>query len=325
VAQEAGNRWVTAYARGFFAALLPSVVMLWLAIGQRVAQYGITERRYFLIVLSAWLAVIAVQQLWTRSRGIAVIPASLCAVAVITLAGPWGAYRVSERSQVHRLVGLLERNGRLVEGRARPSDAEVPEADAREILATLRYLAETHGTGAIAAWFGGADSLGRIDTVARGTGPTQDGDGRARVIGRWLGLEYYEWRPADQRWFRYVAVAPAPLALAGYDSLLVIRPSSDTATGPGLRVRTGRSGRSLEVYRDGERLTAFALDSLLALARSARPEGRPAGAVGAERLRVDRETADQRISLQLYLVEGHWNADTLVFSDLSGIVLVGRR
>lgn len=30
---------------GFSAALLPAVVMLWLAIDKRVAQYGITERR----------------------------------------------------------------------------------------------------------------------------------------------------------------------------------------------------------------------------------------------------------------------------------------
>ena len=47
----AEHRWVRTYTRGFYVALLPAIVMLWLAIGKRVAQYGITERRYFLIVL----------------------------------------------------------------------------------------------------------------------------------------------------------------------------------------------------------------------------------------------------------------------------------
>ena len=52
-------------------ALLASSLAIW----KRVDQYGITERRYFLIVLSLWLAGIAVYYTVRRSRSIAVIPA----------------------------------------------------------------------------------------------------------------------------------------------------------------------------------------------------------------------------------------------------------
>lgn len=89
VAERAENRWIRTYSRAFYITLLPSVVMLWLAIWQRIDQYGITERRYFLTVLSVWLAGVAVYYAIRRSRDIRIIPASLCVVAFVTFAGPW--------------------------------------------------------------------------------------------------------------------------------------------------------------------------------------------------------------------------------------------
>lgn len=325
IAQEAGNKWVVAYARGFFAALLPSVVMLWLAVGQRVAQYGITERRYFLIVLSVWLGAIAVEQLLTRSRSVRVIPATLCAVALLTVAGPWGAYRVSERSQVRRLAGLLARHGALVEGRARAVEGAVPEDDRREISSVLRYLAETHGTGAIAPWFGGSQVLAEIDTVARGTAPSDEGERRARAITAWLGVDYVGWRPDQYVWFSYVAELPGPVSVAGYDELLLVRHPSGAGIGAGFRVRSGRNGRSLDVYRDDVRLATFPVDSLLLGLRGRGPNRRSDAPVPAALLRLDRESARMVLALQLHTVAGHWASDTLVVDELTGAMLVGRR
>jgi len=325
VAREAGNRWVTGYARGFFLVLLPSVVMLWLAIGQRVAQYGVTERRYFLIVLSVWLAAVAVHQIVTRSRDIMVIPASLCAVALVTAAGPWGAYRVSERSQVGRLAGLLARHDLLAAGRARPTESSVPEVDRGEMAAVLRYLVETHGTGAIASWFGGREALARIDTVAHGTGPSRDGELRARAITEWLGLEYVGWTPDRYAWFAYTADARAPVSLAGYDSLLVVRHPSDSVIGPGLHARSGAFGRSLEVFRDGVLLAAFPVDTLLRALRGRAPSPGPSAPIPAGDLTLVRELPDLRLSLQLNRIDGNWDHDTLTVQAFSGVLLVGRR
>ena len=325
VAQEAGNRWVAAYARGFFVALLPAVIMLWLAIGQRVAQYGITERRYFLIVLSVWLGAIAVQQILTRSRDISVIPLTLCAVALLTTAGPWGAYRVSERSQVGRLGRLLETHGRLAEGRARRADQPIPVDDRREISAALRYLAETHGTDAIAPWFGGTAALAGIDTVARHTRPTKwDAESRAQVIAAWLGVEYATGIPYENAWFSYVADLPEPLPLAGYDALLLVGNRSDSATGPGLRVRMVNFGRSLEVYRDGVLLVAFPVDTMVSGLRTG-PVSAPDRRVPGARLRLDRTGDSVPVTLQLHTISGRWEHDTLSVGGLSGVVLVGRR
>ena len=52
---QEGHAWIDTYARIFWILIIPSIVMLLLAIGQRIEQYGITERRYLLLLLGIWL------------------------------------------------------------------------------------------------------------------------------------------------------------------------------------------------------------------------------------------------------------------------------
>jgi hypothetical protein len=87
-----------------------------------------------------------------------VIPATLCLLALLTCAGPWGAYHVSLASQRHRLERLLARHGLRVVTTAATARV-VPFADRKEIAATLRYLVERHDRQGIAARFGGPASL----------------------------------------------------------------------------------------------------------------------------------------------------------------------
>jgi hypothetical protein len=324
LAARPGDRWVGTYARAFYALLLPAIVMLWLAIWQRVQQYGITERRYFLIVLSLWLAGIAVYQLVTRARGIRIIPLSLAVGALLTVAGPWGAYAVSEGSQVGRLAGLLERNGLLVDGRAMPATAEVPAADRREISAVLRYLAQTHGLDAIAGWFG--DQLAEIDTRPAADGRWRLGDERARRITAWLNVEYVSaWQGGPTQWFAYaVSAGDVALAAAPYDSILFVRRGGSTS-GAGLRAEPARDGLWVGIYRDSSLIGRLPLDSMLAeLRREPRIQGRW-NDIPADRLRLSRDSAGMRFTLQLFSVGGQWTNDSLIVSEFSGIVLVGRR
>lgn len=184
------NRWINTYARWFFLALIPSIAMLLMAVWKRIDQYGVTERRYFLVVLAVWLAAAATYYTVTRSKNIKLIPATLCAIAFLTFLGPWSAYSVSRASQVDRLAGLLETHEILVEGSVRPTSGAIPFEDRREVSAILRYLIETHGTESLQPWFG--EPLARIDTIG-GTAPA-DGRGRvderARLLADHLGVAY---------------------------------------------------------------------------------------------------------------------------------------
>jgi hypothetical protein len=271
VAERAENRWVATYVRWFYVGMIPAIVMLLLAIGQRVAQYGITENRYFMTGLAVWLAVIAAYYGVTRSRNIKLIPISLCLGTLATLGGPWGAYAVSERSQVSRLRELLATNGMWSEGAARPAgEREVSFEDRREISAVFRYLAETHGMDAIARWFG-SEPPGWAVAVA-----DQWPETHAQAAMEWLDLAYvarWEGQGRDQ-WVSFMPrrSGPAGYPVATYDLLVMLDGKDwDTVRAEGYTVVMDSSSRVLHLaLADAPQSTLdFALDTLavLALAR----------------------------------------------------------
>jgi Domain of unknown function (DUF4153) len=316
-----GDRWIRTYARGFYVLLLPAIVMLWLAVWQRVEQYGVTERRYFLIVLSVWLAGIALYQLVTRSRGIRIIPASLCVVGLLTFAGPWGAYRVSERSQVHRLADLLGRHGMLAGGRVVPATSPVPLDDRREMSAVLQYLAETHGYGAIAGWF--ADSLRRRGGPLADLAPREAGWDRTERLVRALGVEPVASGTARAAFWFTPEGSAAPLDIAGHDVLLrVDRWRLDDPPNAGWAVRGNQDDATLTVWHDGARVAVFALDSL---AQELRASGLSQSVIPTERMRVVGSGNDGQPLLFLRVLGGRIEGARVQITTVAGeIVLAGR-
>jgi Domain of unknown function (DUF4153) len=117
IREAAENAWIRTFARWFYRALFPLLGLLAVAIGTRVRAYGITEERYFVLVLAGWLLGMAVYFLWRRGQGIIWIPASLAAVAFLAAGGPWGAFAVARRSQLARLRTTATEYDLLTNGR----------------------------------------------------------------------------------------------------------------------------------------------------------------------------------------------------------------
>lgn len=302
VRERAENAWIASYSRWFYIVLLPSIGMLLLAVGKRIEQYGVTENRYFLIVLSGWLVLVSLYFILRRAGSIKVIPGTLCAVALITLGGPWGAYQVSARSQTHRLAGLLEANGMLVDGHARPAAERVAFEDRREMSAIFTYLLETHGTKPIAGWF--EDGLAHVDTL---------GDA-SRSRNRWnatrktqqimddLEVAYVEkWdrRESESEFHRWAAAPGAGFRISGYDQALHLdRPILESATvgDRTLRVDYEAATTSLRV-REGERmLVRFPLAPLVERLRARslnhHPTAVPDGVDPVETVSAEAEGVD---------------------------------
>jgi hypothetical protein len=216
IRERAENRWIRTFSRGFFVALFPSIVMLLMAIWQRIAQYGVTEKRYFVVVLALWLAGIAVYYTVRPQAHLKIIPVSLGVLAFLTAAGPWSAYAVSARSQTGRLQSLWSANELLVEGRVQPATGEVSFLDRREMSAVIRYLLENHDPTTIAPWFRG--EVPALDSAGNGS----DSEQRAAAIMAFLGLEYVEgWRTGEIESFSYrVEEEEEVTRIAGYDFAL---------------------------------------------------------------------------------------------------------
>ncbi len=107
IRNQEGNKWIQLYSKSFYLLMLPLLVLLAVAIGKRISDYGITESRYFLITLSVWLTFVTVYFLIKGREHIRIIPISLFVFAVLIVIGPWGVKSVSLNSQSHRLAEYI--------------------------------------------------------------------------------------------------------------------------------------------------------------------------------------------------------------------------
>jgi hypothetical protein len=324
--ERADSRWVNAYGRWWFVAILPSLGMLLVAIGKRVGQYGITEPRYFLLVLTLWLTGLALYYGVTAARNIKLIPITLCAVALVTAVGPWGAYRVAHRSQLSRLGRILAANGMGRPGAITSPKAPVSVDDRTQLSAILRYLGSRHGPAAVAAAIGVP-----TDTVAAWNQANPRGDGdiiAQRAMGR-IGLAYIErgWEGgSDGTPFWANSSTETGIDVAGFE---VVKPFHlpnggwiGTAT-DSLEVIKGAEAGSLVVRHVG--MVILALD-VAAAVRSALPADtiRARRRVGLGRpILIDGEGQGYRIRLVLQAVNGQLKGNEIVIQGANGLLMAG--
>ncbi|HXB39148.1 MAG TPA: DUF4153 domain-containing protein [Bacteroidia bacterium] len=153
IRNKEGNNWIHIFSKWFYGALYPLVIMLFVAIGRRITDYGITENRYFIIVLAIWLAAVSTYFLFSKISNIKYIPISLCLIALLSSFGPWGAFSVSEKSQLTVLENILIRNEILKNGKIDNKHKEVADTIAEQITSIVRYFNEMHGFQKFKPWF----------------------------------------------------------------------------------------------------------------------------------------------------------------------------
>lgn len=153
IRNEKDNNWIQITYKWFYRALYPLIILLCLAIYKRVSEYGITENRYFILIIAIWLTCIATYFLFSKIKNIKLIPISLCIIAFLSSFGPWGVFSVAERSQVNQLEKLLLEEKLLVDGKVKKSNTLLQNKNAQKIASIVNYLDKNHGFRAIEPWF----------------------------------------------------------------------------------------------------------------------------------------------------------------------------
>jgi hypothetical protein len=226
VKDDEQNKWINVYSRWFFRLLLPLLILLVIAIYVRVKNYGITENRYFLIALTIWLMVTNVYFLISKKKKISWIPISLSIVALLSVFGPWGAFAISEKSQIERLENLLVENNILQNGKIVLVKDTISYKSEAEIASIIRYLDQTHGYKNIQKWFD--KDLEKLfaekDSV----------DGyvyKPEIVLNQMGLQNnFGWRVSDgedyTQNFNYYSTRDANIEISGYDEMIQINANS---------------------------------------------------------------------------------------------------
>ena len=139
--------WTKTFSKYFFRALLPLIIVLFMAVFKRIGQYGVTEKRYFILILAFWLAGAALYMVFGRKKNLKLLPVTLSIISVLSLYGPWSCFSVSLRSQRDILKDLLTVNGILVEGKIISTENQIPFADRKSISSIVSYFYDNHGIG----------------------------------------------------------------------------------------------------------------------------------------------------------------------------------
>ncbi|PLX05598.1 MAG: hypothetical protein C0594_07035 [Marinilabiliales bacterium] len=146
-------RWIRIYSSIFYWALFPLAIMLFAAISRRINEYGVTENRYYVILIAIWLLMIAIFQMITKQRKIRIIPISLFVIVLLSLLGPWSAFSISKNAQLQRLDQLLENNKLIQNGYVIGEFKEIDFKDCADISSINQYLVEMHGRDVLQKYF----------------------------------------------------------------------------------------------------------------------------------------------------------------------------
>ena len=215
IRESEGNAWMKSFARFFYWALFPLIVLLFLAIKKRTDDYGFTENRYFVFVLALWLVLIAAYFLISKLKNIKFVPISLCAIAFLTSFGPWGAFRVSKNSQMKRLMEAVERNNMISDGKIIKANDTVAFDEQSEISSVVDYLVTVHGHASVQPFFSqNLDSLIKSDSIME-----RQSHQEVKKILSLINIGYVKSNRAsefDEKYIDYRSASDHPSSIAGY-------------------------------------------------------------------------------------------------------------
>ena len=147
------NSALKKYRKYFFLVLLPMVVLLFVAIGRRLLDYGVTEARFTVATAGVWLFLVCVYFIISRKDNIKFIPISLFLFTFFSILGPFNMFRVSQGNQTSRLEALLVKNNLLENGIAIPAVDTISNEDGNDIKSVLYYLGKHNYLENIPGWF----------------------------------------------------------------------------------------------------------------------------------------------------------------------------
>ncbi|HEX2956484.1 MAG TPA: DUF4153 domain-containing protein, partial [Chitinispirillaceae bacterium] len=138
--KDENSKWTYWFGRFFYYLQLPLLVLLGIAIYQRVMDYGITFKRFYVLLLALWLLFITIFMIVRKNRNLIAIPLTLLFLAVLSSFGPWSAFNVAYLNQKVRLDRILNENGLIVSGKLSNHNKDIPGKVKGDICSITKYL-----------------------------------------------------------------------------------------------------------------------------------------------------------------------------------------
>jgi len=139
--------WVKMFSKIFYFTLIPLLILLFTAIFTRILEYGYTEPRYYVVLLSIWLVTVVFYFIINKNASIKFIPTSLFAFGLFALVFPFlNTFSVAKRSQENQLIKILTGNKLLDENQKIDFTRRVVDSTATEIANKFEFLGKRNET-----------------------------------------------------------------------------------------------------------------------------------------------------------------------------------
>lgn len=106
-----GNRLFKLVTRWLPVVMLPLLALMTVAIGRRLADYGITVSRLYLLVFNVWCYVVCLWLIFTRNKRIWLIPASFAVILFIISVGPQSIAHVTRNQLLKEARAAMASSG----------------------------------------------------------------------------------------------------------------------------------------------------------------------------------------------------------------------
>ena len=117
--------------------------MMFVSIGLRISQYGITENRYYVVLLGLWVTGIMIYFSLAKQLRNLIIPISLSMILIIAILGPLSGYSLSIRSQNTRFNLILVENNMLEDGNI-VKNTTLPTSIKEDLSGIISYFEINH-------------------------------------------------------------------------------------------------------------------------------------------------------------------------------------
>ncbi|WDF60235.1 DUF4153 domain-containing protein [Flavobacterium sp. KACC 22758] len=186
IANESGNLWMRTFNRWFYFLLIPLLVLLFWAILYRINLYGFTHERYYVLLLSIWLAVVVAYFLISKHPKIKFIPITMCLAGLFSIIGPQSADSISKYSQLSRFENYLQK----AQGKTLTFEEE------KELSSIVYFLQRNYSFEIMLPY-----AHKKLDALYK-----KDKDPGSTKIMESLGFQYrseYEDKPKENDYFNY--------------------------------------------------------------------------------------------------------------------------
>ncbi|MFA6309095.1 MAG: DUF4153 domain-containing protein [Clostridia bacterium] len=138
------NKWVKIFIFWFPKIIIPLLIMMFVSIAIRVNAYGVTELRYFAIMLGLWVFGLMIYLNFSKKKRGIIFVISLALIALISVSGPLSSYSVSMYSQNSRFENILNKYKMISDNKIVPAKTTVSSADKTQIEDIVSYFSSAH-------------------------------------------------------------------------------------------------------------------------------------------------------------------------------------